>query len=263
MSRLVATALQDRVAFDLRGSGPAIIFVAGAGPWREIDPTTTATAELLAADGFTTIVYDRVGRGESPAEGPITLARELAAISALVDVAGGSAVLCGHSSGCSLALLAAAKGIRATGLALWEAPLAPPDSGAQEWADDLRELLAAGERERALDLFMRDMPPEILEVVKATPKMITQADSLQPDADSLAWAESAPLPDLLEAVRIPVLAMVGTTSYDEVMVPAAESIVAAVPGAEWVRVAGAEHEWDSGAMADTLATFSRGVYRSL
>ena len=176
----------------MRGTGPWVIFVAGAGPWREIDPATTATAELLADRGFTTVVYDRVGRGESSADAPISLNRELAAITALVEAVGGSTVLCGHSSGCSLSLFAAANGVPVTGLALWEAPLAPPGSGARELADDLRVLIAAGERGRALELYMRDMPPEILEIVRAIPAMINQADSLQPDADSLAWAESAP-----------------------------------------------------------------------
>jgi pimeloyl-ACP methyl ester carboxylesterase len=256
MSTVITTSLNDRIAFDRRGEGPAIIFVAGAGPWREIDPGTTLTAELLAGRGFTTVVYDRVGRGESRAEGPITVDRELAAIAALIEEVGGAAVLCGHSSGCSLALLAAARGLPVSGLALWEAPLAPPDSGGSEWADQLRELLAAGERERALELYMHDMPPEILEMVKSIPAMITQADSLQPDADSLAWAESAPHATLFADIRVPVIVMIGTSSYDEVMVPAAESIVAAVPGGEWMRVAGAQHEWVPADMADTLAEFA-------
>jgi pimeloyl-ACP methyl ester carboxylesterase len=255
MSTFVTTSLNDRIAFDRRGDGPAIIFVAGAGPWREIDPGTTLTAELLAERGFTTVVYDRVGRGESHAEVPIPVERELAAISALVDEVGGTAVLCGHSSGCSLALLAAARGVPVAGLALWEAPLAPPHSGGSELAAQLRELLAAGERERALDLYMHDMPPEILEMVKSIPAMIDQADSLQPDADSLEWAESAPHATLFAGILVPVLVLVGTSSYDEVMVPAAESIVAAIPGAEWMRVAGAQHEWVPAEMADTLAGF--------
>jgi pimeloyl-ACP methyl ester carboxylesterase len=256
MSTVISTTMNDRIAFDRRGEGPAIIFIAGAGPWREIDPATTLTAELLAERGFTTVVYDRVGRGESTADAPITVDRELAAIAALVEEVGGPAVLCGHSSGCSLALLAATRGVPVSGLALWEAPLAPPQSGGSELADQLRELLAAGERERALDLYMRDMPPEILEMVKSIPAMIAQADSLQPDADSLAWAESAPHATLFAGIRVPVIVMIGTSSYDEVMVPAAESIVAAIPGAEWMRVAGAQHEWVPADMADTLAEFA-------
>ncbi|MET4636804.1 alpha/beta hydrolase [Mycetocola sp. 2940] len=250
------TELNDRVAFDHRGDGPPVVFVAGAGPWREIDAGTTQTAELLAGMGHSTVVYDRVGRGESAATGPITAERELAAIAALLDEVGGSGVLCGHSSGCSLSLLAAARGLPVAGLALWEAPLSPPHSGANELADELRGLLAAGDLDRALSLYMRDMPPELLEFVKAIPAMVDQAASLQPDADSLAWAESGPLSELLADIRIPVLAMVGTSSYDEVMVPAAELIVAAIPGAEWKRMPGAEHEWEPVPMAAQLAEFA-------
>lgn len=255
MSSFVTTALNDRVAFDRRGDGPAIVFVAGAGPWREIDPVTTETAEILAEKGYTTVVYDRIGRGESAATGPFTLDRELAAISALIDEAGGSAVLCGHSSGCSISLLAAARGLPVIGLALWEAPLDPPNSGGSDLADELRDLIAAGDNEGALSLYMRDMPPEILDIVRSIPAMVAQAPTLQPDADSLAWAESAPLSGLLAEVRMPVVAMLGTSSYDEIMVPAAEMIAAAIPGAESKRMPGAEHSWEPGPMADELASF--------
>lgn len=256
MSSFTTTAMNDRVAFDHRGSGPAIVFVAGAGPWRQIDPTTTRTAELLAERGFTTIVYDRVGRGESTASGPIGMDRELAAIAAMIKAAGGRAIVCGHSSGCALSLRAAVDGLDVAGLALWEAPLAPPDSGARELSEELRGLLARNRRDEALALYMRDMPPEILEIVTSIPAMIDQADSLQPDADALAWAESAPHEELFAGILTPVIAMIGTSSYDDVMVPAAESIVSSIPQARWTRVAGAEHDWEPEAMAEALASFA-------
>ena len=56
------TAGGDRVTYDLRGTGPAVVFVAGAGPFRAVDPITTRTAELLADAGVTTVVFDRLGR---------------------------------------------------------------------------------------------------------------------------------------------------------------------------------------------------------
>lgn len=37
MSEFVSTSLGDRVAYDLRGSGPGLVFVAGAGPFRAMD----------------------------------------------------------------------------------------------------------------------------------------------------------------------------------------------------------------------------------
>ena len=111
MTEFTTTALGDRVAYDLRGDGPAVVFIAGAGPFRAIDPSTTETAELAAERGIRTIVFDRLGRGESPADGRLDLERELAAVAALIEVVGGSAVLCGHSSGCSIALAAAVSGL--------------------------------------------------------------------------------------------------------------------------------------------------------
>lgn len=252
MSDFITTSLGDRIAYDLRGDGPALVFVAGAGPWRAIDETTTRTAELLAEGGVTTIVYDRVGRGESRVDGTITLERELAAIEALIGVAGGSAVLCGHSSGCSISLRAAVDGLRVDGLALWEAPLGPPNSSGREWADEVNRHLDAGDLRGALLTYMNDMPPEILEIVMGIPAMVDQAESLRPDGESLAWAESAPHAELFAGVRVPVLAMVGEQTYD-IMTPAAESLVAAIPGATWKRMPGSEHGWDPEPMAAELA----------
>ena len=51
---------------------------------RAVDPWTTETAERAAAAGASrTVVYDRLGRGESPAEGRIGLDRELAVLTGL------------------------------------------------------------------------------------------------------------------------------------------------------------------------------------
>ena len=145
MTEFTTTATGDRVAYDLRGAGPALIFVAGAGPFRAIDPWTTETAERAAQQGITTLVFDRLGRGESPAEGRLDLDRELDAIQPLLNVVGGSAVLCGHSSGCSISLRAAAAGLPVEGLALWEAPLDGVAADTQAWWD---EVAADGRRRR-------------------------------------------------------------------------------------------------------------------
>jgi len=261
MSDFVTTSAGDRVGYDRLGSGPALIFVAGAGPWRAIDPGTTETAELLAASGVTTIVYDRVGRGESFVQGAVELDREIAALAALIEVAGGSAVLCGHSSGCSISLFATVSGLAVDGLALWEAPLEQPDSGGREWAAEVNGRIDAGDLDGALTEYMKDMPPEILDVVRSIPAMVDQAGSLRPDADSLVWAESAPHAELFAGIRVPVLAMVGEESYD-VMVPAAESIAAAIPGATWKRMPGAEHSWQPGPFAAELAAFVKAAQRT-
>ena len=264
MSEYATTSRGDRVAYDKRGSGPALIFVAGAGPFRAIDPGTTHTAELAAQQGITTIVYDRLGRGESAVEGRIDLNRELDALAALLEVAGGRAVLCGHSSGCSISLAAAASGMPVDGLALWEAPLGPENGGALEWADEFDRLVSAGDLEVAQLHYMKDMPPQFLDGVRHSPMwapLVAQAPSNRPDAESLAWAESAPLASLLSGVRMPVEALVGEETFP-VMVDAAGLIVAAIPGAIGKRMPGANHSWNPEPMAAELAAFVIAAQRT-
>ena len=67
---------------------------------------------------------------------------------------------------------------------------------------------------------MKDVPPEILDIVTSIPAMVDKAGSLPPDADSLAWAESASHAELFAGIRVPVVALVGEQSYDDVIVPA-------------------------------------------
>lgn len=258
MSSTLTTARGDRVAYDLRGSGPGLIFIAGAGPWRAIDPVTTATAELAAAQGVTTVVHDRLGRGESRVEGRIDLDRELDAIAALIDAAGGSAVLCGHSSGCSIALAAAVRGLPVDGLALWEAPMDPSVTGIQEWVDEVDRRLEAGDLEGAQTHYMKDMPPEFLEGAKASPvwpAMVAQAGALRPDGESLAWGMSAPHAALFGGIAVPVEVMYGEQTLPE-MRAAAASLVAAIPGATQRTMPGAMHSWEPEPMAARLAAFT-------
>ena len=80
-------------------------------------------AAALAAEGFTVVVYDRRGRGETVNPGPFTLAAELADLHALIEAVGGRAALVGNSSGGAIALAAASAGLPVTAVALWEVPL--------------------------------------------------------------------------------------------------------------------------------------------
>ncbi len=257
MSEFITTRLGDRVAFDHRGSGPALLFVAGAGPFRAIDPWTTATAEAAAGLGVSTLVHDRLGRGESPATGRIGLERELAAIEALIEVAGGNAVLCGHSSGCTISLAAANLGLPVAGLGLWEAPIGGIAGGAAAWAAEVDRLIAAGDLEGALAHYMKDMPPEWLEELRVSPMYeaaVAQVVSYVPDGESLAWVESAPLAEVLGGLEAPVRVYAGEQSFDDIL-SAAEALTAAIPGATFRRMPGADHIWEPESMAAELAAF--------
>jgi pimeloyl-ACP methyl ester carboxylesterase len=262
MTSTLTTPRGDRVAYDLYGDGPGIIFIAGAGPFRAGDPVTTETARLAAERGITTLVFDRLGRGESEATGILELERELEAIAALIDVVGGSAVLCGHSSGGSIALAAAARGLPVVGLALWETPIAGAPAAARGWASEFVRRLDADELEPALEWYMKDMPPEWLAGAKQSPgypTMVASVVSQRADAESLAWAASAPHAELFAEITVPVQAMHGEETFDE-MIASSADIVETVPGAVEKIMPGAHHSWEPAPMAEELARFTVAAF---
>jgi len=257
MSDFVVTSAGDRVAYDRRGDGPAVVFVAGAGPFRAIDAPTSEVAELLAARGLTTLVHDRVGRGESVHDGRVDLADELAAVTALIDAAGAPAVLVGHSSGGAISLRAAVEGLPVAGLVLFETPLDPATQGVAEWTDELYRLLDEGDHAGAVTHYMKDIPLDILQGLRHSPlwePFVAQAHSLRPDAQALEWAMSAPHTELFGDIDVPVRLVVGEETLSE-MTAAAASLAAAIPGATRAEVAGAQHTWEPEAMADEVHAF--------
>src|SRR6266511_3186042 len=122
------------IDYDRYGEGPAVIFIGGAASYRAIDEATTQTARRLAAEGFTTVDYDRLDQrgdvldlaraGSDPpgATQRWALAREVEDVAALIEAVGGTAALCTNSSGADVALAAASAGIGVTALVLYEPP---------------------------------------------------------------------------------------------------------------------------------------------
>src|SRR5947209_11896136 len=90
------------IAYDKQGEGPAVILVAGALCAR-LSWSGPELAKLLAPH-FTVYNYDRRGRGDSGDTRPYAVTREVEDIEELIDEAGGSAYLHGHSSGGTLIL---------------------------------------------------------------------------------------------------------------------------------------------------------------
>jgi pimeloyl-ACP methyl ester carboxylesterase len=261
MTEIATSTEGDRVAYDRYGpadGSPAVVLVAGAGSLRGDDGIAT-TARLVAEEGVTVLVPDRLGRGESVADGRLDLDRETEALRAVLDVTG-PAVLCGHSSGCSISLYAAAEGLPVDGVVLWEAPLAAPAPRIADWVAELERRIDAGELEAAQEWYMKDMPPEWLAAAKASPAwpaIYAGVVSLRADGQSLRWAtaelESGALRD---RVGVPVLATYGTSTVPE-MVVAAERVRAVLPQTEVREVAGAHHTWDPAAFAPVLSAFVR------
>jgi pimeloyl-ACP methyl ester carboxylesterase len=160
------------LAIDAVGAGPAVVCVGGALNDRH------STAPVAAAmTGFTVYSYDRRGRGDSGDTPPYAVEREIEDLAAVIEAAGGSAMVYGMSSGGVLALRAAMAGVPITRLALYEPPLnappGPPDYAAR---------LAAATPSEALELFLSGvmgMPEEALAGMRRSP-MWPALESLAP-----------------------------------------------------------------------------------
>jgi pimeloyl-ACP methyl ester carboxylesterase len=152
------------IAFEPAGAGPALIVVDAAGNYRDFRPLR-APVERLAAD-FTFHFYDRRGRGASTDTLPYAVEREIDDLAALIAEAGGSANVYAMSSGCLLALHAAASGLAIPRLALFEPPIEPNEAptGESDFTTELAELVAAGRRRDAVEFFHRGIgvPEEVM-----------------------------------------------------------------------------------------------------
>lgn len=233
MSDFVTSADGTRIAYDRFGEGPAVVLVAGATKSRASDPAATELAQAVAANGFTAVVYDRRGRGESTDTLPYAVAREVEDLKALVGAVGGSATLYGTSSGAVLALWAAQAGIGVERLLLWEPPLTPDDDG-QDFLLRLRERLAAKDREGAIAVFMGDVQEEWLEALRqspAYPAIWNLAHTLAYDAEVLADAlTGTPWSEQWSSVTVPTLVMV-TEPNLPVVLQSAHDLAQALPHA--------------------------------
>jgi pimeloyl-ACP methyl ester carboxylesterase len=262
MSEYATSSDGTRIGFDREGSGPPVILVDGAFQFRAFDPATTELQHHLAGHGVEVVRYDRRGRGESPASGPITLAQTLEDLRALIgELTAGTddaVTLFGNSSGGAIALAAAAAGLPVSKVIVFEVPLDPeqgPEGAA--FLNDLRARIAADEGAATVEFFMRDMPAEWLEQSRSSeawPVMTAIAPSLEPDAESLAWTQSAPRADLWADVTQPVLVLVGGQTLD-VMGPAADSLVANLAHAERRELEASDHVWDPRTLALVVAGF--------
>ncbi len=152
----VTSADGTAIAYERQGTGLPLILVDGATSIR-MGSTKTEMFDLLGPH-FRVYCYDRRGRGESGDTQPYAVQREIEDVAALIDAAGGSAHLYGHSSGGCLALEAARSlGGKVIKVAVYEAPYNDDAAAQQAWGVYIQKLTAAlaeGRRGDAMALFM-------------------------------------------------------------------------------------------------------------
>src|SRR5437773_4829715 len=254
-----------KIAFDKVGSGPAVILVNGAMAYRAFDPSLAHLAELLGKH-FTVYNYDRRGRGDSGDIQPFAKEREIEDLQALIEDAGGKAMVFGISSGSVVSLDAAAVIPGMTKVVVYEPALIVDDSRQPvpaDYTEHLTTLAAEGKRDEAVEYFLTQavgIPAEYIGGMKQDPAtwagMTGVAHTIAYDAAFVGDVMlGRPLPtDRWAKVSVPVLVVDGGAS-DPWMHHAADAIAKVLPHASRQTLAGQTHMVDPNVLAPVIIEF--------
>lgn len=263
------------IGYERLGSGPAVILLrAGLVERATFRPHATALGEH-----FTVYSYDRRAHGESGNTLPYAIEREIEDVAALVGVAmtevpGEPPSLYGVSTGGALALEAAAAGVPAHRLAVYEIPYCVAGDTGERWrnyVDALWVALAEGRVDDALELFLRFSGTPELEIIAvrhapAWSRLAADAYKLAYDAASTGDGRvpadrlaTITQPTLVATGGVPANARLGMQEmpadfYDA----AADTIASSIPHAERIQFAGCSHEPDPAGAAAALRRFFTG-----
>jgi pimeloyl-ACP methyl ester carboxylesterase len=194
--------------------------------------------------------------------------REFEDLGSLIEGAGGSAHLYGASSGGALVLEAAAAGVPADTLAVYEVPYNMADDGKQrhrEYVEQLGAFLAEGRRGDAAELFMRiaGASEEMIDGAKRSP-VWPGLEAIAPTLayDAACMGDGQPPADRLARITRPTLVATGGASPDsfvggggDFFGKAADAVVAAIPHAQRMTIEGQTHMVDPKALAPVLRSF--------
>ena len=252
------------IAYERSGQGPTLIAVCGATCDRAL---MRPTAQALGQQ-FTTINYDRRGRGDSGDTLPYAVEREIEDLAALIDRAGGSAHLYGHSSGAGLVLRAVAAGLPVDRFVLHDPPYSPDDAAAQDEArrfgTTLRGLLREDRRAEAIELWFRGtgMPDEAVEGLRASamwPGLLAVAPTLAYDSAVMGDVDrgGAVPEDIAARAARPGLVLVGGAS-PPFMMEVGRRLADLLPDARHRVLDGQGHVVPPEILAPTVAEFLAG-----
>jgi pimeloyl-ACP methyl ester carboxylesterase len=233
------------LAVDDAGHGTPVVLIGGA--FNDRSTVAALGAELLPH--FRVVTYDRRGRGASDDRGAgYRIADEMDDLAAVIAHSGGRACVFGHSSGATLALDAAARGLPIDRLAVYEPSFAADENLPRPPADvydRVKALVAAGDRDGAAELFLGEVigvPSEVLAGMKggdAWPFLVDKAPSLPWD---LLVGEPWRLlpPERISGIRVPTLAVYGDGTSPWLSA-AARAVARTVPDAELHVLPGEDH----------------------
>ncbi|MBA2725122.1 MAG: alpha/beta hydrolase [Actinobacteria bacterium] len=246
------------IAYDVYGSGPALIYITGASCFRSFMPIVR-DAKAVAKE-FTVYNYDRRGRGDSGNTLPWTVEREVEDIDAMIDAAGGTAYLYGHSSGAVLALEAALRlGNKVQKVVLYDASYVHDEAEKTQYtllSRTIHTLLDRGKNAAAMRTFLRGigMPRVFVALLPVFPGWRT----MKALAPTLAYdiALTSDLPPVARAaeVAVPTQILVGQKSPASLH-DVANQLMHAIPNAEFAELPGQDHMVSAKALLPRLVGF--------
>ena len=246
------------LAYNKAGQGPAVILVDGAICSRSLGPMADLVPFL--AEQFTVFHYDRRGRGDSSDAPTYAPSREVEDLNAMIEAAGGSAMVVGMSSGAALAGLTAAEGSKITKLVMCEPPY---QIEASAKADQVRkvqvlnDLIKQDKRNEAVAYFQVDIVgiprfvPWILRLTPMWPKLKAVAPTLRYDMEILG---DGGVPSSLSRIRIPT-AVLGGGKSAPILRNAVDAAAAAIPGAQKIILPDQSHNFVAKKVAPKLIEF--------
>ncbi|MBM7583598.1 pimeloyl-ACP methyl ester carboxylesterase [Bacillus pakistanensis] len=232
------------LAYDVFGKGPALIFITGATCFRSFEPVVHDAK--VFAEQFTVYNYDRRGRGDSGNTLPYTIERELEDIEAMIDAAGGTAYVYGHSSGAILGLEAAMRlGGKVRKLVMYDPAYANDDANQKEFKElsqGLYKLLYSGKNDEAISIFLEGIgiPKEVITGMRQSPQwetMVALAPTLAYDT-TLAMD----LPPIARASQLttPAQIIVGEESPSSIH-EVAYQLSEGIPNSDFSMLEGQDH----------------------
>jgi len=246
------------LAYDVYGHGPALIYITGASCHRSFKPIVK-DARIFATE-FTVYNYDRRGRGDSGNTLPYTIEREIEDIEAMIDVAGGTAYLYGHSSGAVLALEAALRlGSKVQKVFLYDAPYVQDEEKKVEYnqlSENIHKLLDNGQNAEAMTTFLKGigMPAVFVLLLPLFPGWKTIKALAPTLAYDIVLTQDMPPIERATQISIPMQIAVGEKSPPSMHV-VSRQLSKAIPNAKFVQVAGQDHMVHAKTLLPFLADF--------
>ena len=245
------------IAYERAGDGPPIVLLNGA--FRDHTIFDALVPEL--APHCTTYVYDRRGRGESGDSPAYAVEREIEDLEAVIEEAGGQAMVFAGSCGANLALEAALAGAPITKLALHEPYYRidgyrkPPD----DFMDNLRALLAADNRGAAAEYFLAELlgfTPEVIADWRTGPLWATNEANAHTLLYDTAICGDFNIPtQRLATVATPTL-VVNSDGTSDWLRAAARAVAVALPNGWGMELPGSWHRVQTDVLGRVLAEFA-------